>query len=268
MNRFFSDRINGIYRISTTPFQRKSCYIRAVSRGLLIPLILLILLKTPPPAGAQGKAKKREKPPIAERITDSVYRVGGALVDTQARTVTCKGAVNMDDGAIEYLAVSPKGKLHESLLKIEVRPLHLQVALLLLELEPKNVLQRQGDNAAPQGAPIEIRIRWRDKSGTWSEARAEEMVVAMPGRKPMAAQPWVFTGSRILKEGFQADLEGSLVAVWHDPAALMDHTSPNGGNNAYVVNGKRTPKRGTPVEFVIRALPPAPKENETTERKP
>ena len=86
-------------------------------------------------------------------------------MDTQARTVTCKGVINMDEGAIEYLAVAPGGKTHESLLRVDVRPLHLQVALLMLDLEPKNVLKFQGDPATPQGAPVEIKVRWRDLKG-------------------------------------------------------------------------------------------------------
>jgi hypothetical protein len=166
----------------------------------------------------------------------------------------------MDSGPIEYLAVAPNGKLHESLLRVDARPLHLQVALLLLGLEPKNVLKRQGDRATPQGAPVEIRIRWRNAQGEPQEVRAEAWIVAMPGSKPMPDTAWVFTGSRILKEGFEADLEKSLVAVWHDPAAILDNPLPGGANNAYMVNAKRVPKRGTPVELVFRAgpLPPAP----------
>jgi len=193
-----------------------------------------------------------------EKITDSLYRIGKALVDTRARTVTCTGEINMDSGAIEYLAVAPLGKTHESLLRIDVRPLHLQVALLLLGLEPKNVLERQGEKKTPQGAPIEIRVRWRDKAGKQRDVRAEELIAELPGSKPMVRHDWLFTGSRIVKEGFEADLEKSLVAVWHDPAALLDNPLPGGGSNAYIVNARTVPKRGTPVEFVLHAVEIAP----------
>ncbi|HZO86764.1 MAG TPA: YdjY domain-containing protein [Chthonomonadaceae bacterium] len=217
---------------------------------------------------AQKAPKPKEKLPPAERITDTLYRVGKAMVDTAERTVTCRGEINMDNGPIEYLAVAPHGKTHESLLAVEVRPLHLQVALLLLGLEPKNVLKRQGDKATPQGDPVEIRVRWRDTNGNTQDVRAEELVAQMPGSKPMPPHPWVFTGSRILKEGFEADLDKSLVAVWHDPAAILDNPLPGGGNNAYVVNAKRTPRRGTPVEFVLKALTPAPSRQETKSQEP
>jgi hypothetical protein len=207
-------------------------------------------------AFAQGAKKPPEKPPV-ERITEHVYRIGTAVVDTAARTVTCPAEINMDEGPIEYLAVAPKGKLHESLLRVDVRPLYLQLGLLMLNLEPKNVLKAQGDKTTPQGDPVEIRVRWRDAQGTQQDVRAEELIAEMPGEKVMAKHDWVFTGSRILKEvGFEADVSKSLVAVWHDPAAILDNPLPGGADNAYIVNTKRVPKRGTRVEFLIKAVHP------------
>jgi hypothetical protein len=175
------------------------------------------------------------------------------MVDTQERTVTCPGVVNMDAGAIEYLAVAPGGKTHESLLRVDVRPLHLQVGLLLLGLEPKNVLRAQGEKKTPEGAAVELWIRWRDGQGKAQEVRAEEWIVEMPKGNPLATGSWVFTGSRILKEGFEADLAKSLIAVWHDPAAILDNPRPGGGSNFHAVHPKRVPKRGTRVELIIKA---------------
>ena len=196
-----------------------------------------------------------QKPPVVERITDRVFRVGAITVDTAARTATCPGEINMDAGAVEYLAVAPGGKLHESLLRVDARPLHLQVALLLLGLEPKNVLQAQGESKIPEGDQVEIRVRWRDANGDAQEVRAESLLVSGPKNLPMPDHAWVFTGSRILKEGFEGDIAKSLAAIWHDPAALLDNPLPTGANNVWAVNPKRTPKRGTPIEFIIKALP-------------
>jgi hypothetical protein len=206
-----------------------------------------------------GVAHARQTAPV-ERITDHLVRIGKLLVDTQARTITCPAEINMDSGSVEYLAVAPQGKTHESLLRVDVRPLHLQVALLMLDLTPKNVLKVQGDRATPQGAPVEILVRWRDSQGKQQEVRAESLLVEdRPGsKKAMPAHIWVFTGSRIIKEGFEADLEKSLVAIWHDPAAILDNPLASGGVNDWVVNAARTPKRGTAVEMVIKAAPPVP----------
>jgi hypothetical protein len=204
-------------------------------------------------APAPPKPHGGTRPPAIEQITEHTFRVGAALVDTKERTVTCPGEINMDEGAIEYLAVAPGGKTHESLLRVDVRPLHLQLALLMLDLDPKNVLTQQGDRTTPQGDPVELRIRWRDADGQEHDVRAEELIADGTPTTPMPRHDWVFTGSRILKQGFQADLEKSLVAVWHDPAAILDNPLPGGGNNAYLVNPKRTPKRGTRVELILHA---------------
>jgi len=224
-------------------------------------LLLIGLLEGGPilaEAQTKGKTGKAEKPPQVEKITENVYRVGAVTVDTLARTVTCKGVINMDEGAIEYLAVAPGGKTHESLLRIDVRPLHLQVALLMLDLEPKNVLKYQGDPTTPQGPPMEIKVRWRDLKGAEQEVRAEELMVDMPSKRPIPANRWVFTGSRIIKEGFEADLAKSLVAVYHDPAAILDNPLPGGVTNSYIINTKRVPKHGTAVDVILKALPPTP----------
>ena len=209
-----------------------------------------------------------QKPPVVERITDRVFRVGAVTVDTAAKTATCSGEINMDAGAVEYLAVAAGGKLHESLLRVEARPLHLQVALLLLGLEPKNVLSAQGEAKIPQGDPVEIWIRWHDANDETKEVRAESLLVSGPKDAPMPDHTWVFTGSRILKEGFEGDIAKSLVAIWYDPAALLDNPLPSGANNVWSVNPKRTPKRGTPIEFIIKALSkPAPKPETKAEVK-
>lgn len=212
----------------------------------------LTFVMAPQPPAKATKTPRAALPPAAEQITDHTYRIGAALVDTAARTIICPGEINMDEGSIEYLAVAPGGKTHESLLRVNVRPLHLQVALLMLDLEPKNVLKTQGDPRAPQGDPVDLLVRWRTPSGEKREVRAEEMVIDGAVSKPMPRLSWVFTGSRIARQGFQADLEKSLVAVWHDPTAILDNPLP-GGNNAYLVNSRATPRRGTRIEFVVRA---------------
>ena len=227
--------------------------------ALLVGLMPRVSAVQKPSIRPQNKAGKTDRPPAIEQITEHTYRVGAALVDTQERTVTCPGEINVDEGAIEYLAVAPGGKTHESLLRIDVRPLHFQLALLMLDLEPKNILAQQGDKGTPQGDSVEVRIRWKDRDGLVHDARAEEMVSEGTIATAMPKHDWVFTGSRVLKQGFQADLEKSLVAVWHDPAAIMDNPLPGGGNNAYIVNSKRAPKRGTHIEMIVRAVVPAAK---------
>ena len=79
--------------------------------------------------------QSRTAPPEAVRLGEGRYRIGRLEVDTEKREVTIRGWVNMSAGLIEYLACSAGGKLHESILVLDAKPIHLQVALILLGLE-------------------------------------------------------------------------------------------------------------------------------------
>jgi len=200
-------------------------------------------------------AASKPAPPAVERITDSLYRIGKVMVDTKARTVTVPGVVNMSRGPVEYLAVAAGGKLHESVLRVNVRPLYVQLGLILLDLDPVNKLKFQGDAAEPGGPMLRVDVLWRDISGSEHRMPAEDLLLVKgkPWPRSKAAQTaWSFTGSRITRQsGFLADLEKSVIAVWHDPAAVIDNATIHGGENTHEVS-LNCPPVGTLVELVIQ----------------
>ncbi len=223
-------------------------------KGLYFVLALLLIGPAGKSSGAciaRDAPTQVQKSPPVEKITDHLFRIGKLIVDTHERTVSCKASVNMDHGAIEYLAVAPGGKLHESLLKVDIIPLHLQLALLMLNLEPANNLKYQGDQTTPRGAQVLIELQWRDHNGNVHRVRAEDLILDTVSNSPMALHSWSFTGSRILKEvGFEADFERSLVAVWHDPAAIIDNPLPGGADNRYAV-WHACPPVGTQLDIIM-----------------
>lgn len=216
-----------------------------------------------------AEAPPPQLPPEAERISENVYRIGRVLLDTKARSVTCSGKVNLQKGPIEYLAVTPTGKRHESVLVLELEPMHLQVALLVLGLEPGGNLRRQGDTQPPKGAPVEIEMRW-ETGGKERAARLEELAWDIPKRRPMEHADWIFTGSKITDAGFAASLEGSLIASYRDPYAILNNPRATGADDTvYKVNERIVPPRGTPVTLVLRpATPPGERLPAEEERRP
>ena len=95
--------------------------------------------------------------PVIQKVRDGVFQVGNVTVDKNQGQVTTTGEINMAEGLLEYLACGPMGKLHESLLKMDVQPFHLQVALLLLGLEPgSKPLDHQGASGVPEGDPVQL----------------------------------------------------------------------------------------------------------------
>jgi hypothetical protein len=189
--------------------------------------------------------------PEVEKITENVYRVGQVVLDMKARSVVAQGRVNMRKGIIEYLAVAPEGKRHESVLILDADPLHLQVALLLLGLEPGGGLSLQGDTSAPRGPGLVARVRWRAE-GRERETRLEEFAWDIPRRRPMEAISWIFSGLNS-PEPRLAAAEGSLIASYRDPKAVLNNPLPTGADDTvYKANERLVPPVGTSVTVTLR----------------
>lgn len=201
----------------------------------------------------QGEPEKSE-PPVIRKIADGIFRVGGVTVNKNKQFVSVDGAVNMDDGLVEYLACGPRGKLHESVLVLHAQPYHLQVALLLLGLEPgDNPLDRQGGSGVPDGDPVDIWVAWRSADKKEIRQRAEELIFNIKKKKTMPRTHWIFCGSQIIDGRFIAQVEQSIIATYHDPFAMFDHPLATGTDDTlYHANKRKVPPIGTPVTLVIQ----------------
>ena len=213
----------------------------------------------PPAAQAQpaahGPGIQGEQTPVIEKLANGRYRVGEIMVDKGERAITFPAQVNMDQGLLEYLIVHDRGKTHESLLRTKVEPYNLQIAFLLLGYQGTGQrLARQGDPAKPGGEPVSITITAIAGQRPVVIA-AERWLVNKFGAdlKDVTAIDWVFSGSFLDHGRFLAQETGSIVSIWHDPAAMMDNASPGGeSNRIWFVKQGAVPPVGTPVQVSIR----------------
>lgn len=213
-------------------------------------------LETPPlPVGVDVPARSaNETKPLVERIDANLYRVGDVVVDTKDRAVTFPAKVNLTQGILEVLICTEYGKTHESLFSTRVKPLHLNVALLMLGLEGGHAVKYQGDPTKPEGSPVEIWVKVKEDEKE-RLVRAEDWVYNTHARRPMLRTPWVYVGSVLTPDGFMAQREGQIVTTFHDPFALIDNPLPGGGDDTvYVVHTKAVPPVGTPVTVVFKAV--------------
>jgi hypothetical protein len=158
----------------------------------------------------------------------------------------------MRKGVIEYLAVPPDGKRHESVLVLDASPVHLQVALLLLNLDPKGGLRYQGDTQLPLGDGVEVRAQWRTAKSAQRVVRLEEFAWDIPRRRPMEPHPWIFTGARTKDPALM-----SFIATYRDPDAILNNPLAAGSDDTvYKANERLLPPVGTRVTLVIKAVAP------------
>lgn len=188
------------------------------------------------------------------------------------KRVEISGSVCLDAGGpLEYLLVTTTGKTHESLFKANLEPKHLQIALLSIGcVGGRKGPKYQGDSAQPTGTPLQILVRFKNSKGKLITRPAEDFVYCNPTKTSMKNEAWVFTGSRFLKmpgddrEIFASSIEGSLIAIYHDPDAVIDNRDKFGDDDtAYTVNENLTPRADTPVTIII-----TPKKSELQPRKP
>ena len=207
-------------------------------------------------------------PPSIREIAPGVLQIGGVKLEKKTRRVSFPAKLNMTDGPLEYLLVTGVGKLHESLLRTDIGPHHLQVAMLLLGAKGMQVAPLTN---APAGGPITqelggrnpplpgdavlVEVAWT-QNGKAHRKPAEELIYNKRTQKPMARGPFTFTGSRIWQGKFIAETEGSIIALITDPDAVFNNPRPDRDTDeAWVVRNQDVPPLDTSVEVSITLEP-------------
>ncbi|KAF0177671.1 MAG: hypothetical protein FD161_2315 [Limisphaerales bacterium] len=236
-----------------------------------LPLLcaLVISLSAQQPPGLP--AEKPPTPPSIREVSPGVFQVGGVKLEKAARRVSLPAKLNMTDGPLEYLLVTGQGKLHESVLKTDIAPHHLQVAMLLLGAKGMQaapltnapaggpITQSPAGERNPPlpGEPVLVEVTWT-QDGKPQRRRIEELVFNKRAKEPMSKGPFTFTGSRVWQGKFIAQTEGSVIALITDLDAVFNHSRPNrDADDTWVVRKQDVPPLDTVVEVSITLLPAA-----------
>lgn len=185
--------------------------------------------------------------------TNAPASIGSVTLDAGARTVRMPGWVNQTSGIVELLACGPRGKTHESVLVLDVNPLDLQTALLLLNLKPplSAATASEPGREPPAGPPVRLLIQWQE-NGSNRSVRAETLLYDTRTRGPLPNTHWIFSGSTEESGRFMALAEESIVATYWDPWAIINLPLPCGANDELlIVNTNTVPPLETPVTLTI-----------------
>ncbi|MGA1863828.1 MAG: YdjY domain-containing protein [bacterium] len=196
-----------------------------------------------------------DKKSSIQQIGPDKYEIGNVILDKNKREIFISGSINMQNGLVEYLACHEEvGKLHESVLKMDAKPSDIQVALLLLGFKNDNNLKYQGDPTIPEGDSLDIFAEWELPDKNKKRVRAEELVFDKQNNKTMQRTHWVFTGSQIVDGQYMADTDGSIIATFRDPFAIINNPLPSGADDTiYFSNDKLLPPKDTQVQLIIKA---------------
>ena len=181
-----------------------------------------------------------------------VVQLPGLRVHAETKLVEAAGHIALTNGILEFFAVEAGGRDYESLVTLTCRPSALKFALLLVGCP-------EGET---NGAPLRIEIEW-ESGGKTNQLPVEALLLDRRTGQAPARLPWIFSGSYFSldlsgsNQVFTADLEQAHVALWWQPAALINvrATAGNpyrGDDEGYAVNSQRVPPVGTPITLSLR----------------
>ncbi len=190
------------------------------------------------------------------QLSPGVVMVGNIKVFVKERRFEVPGKVTLRPGEIiEYLAVAPQGKTHETVFTLNTSSVHFRLALTMAGVMPASVTKGKTAPVTPQTS-VGIAVRVSDKPGA-KEIPATAFTVNRATGKPLAHKAWQMAGFE-RKWEVAALQNHQLVATRYDPIALVNSTkdtgNPYAGKKIGLAVSKKVPAVGTKVTLVFRSL--------------
>lgn len=184
-------------------------------------------------------------------------RPGAMALDAPRRSLSFAAVMNLAEGPIEVVIATPKGRLHEALLKTEVNPLVLQSALYALRL---NNGPRLLDSTGRRGDLVDIDIEYVNAAGAVVREPVESWIRDTRTGERLQRAGWVFVGS-VMRDGlFLAEEEGNICINYSVGSTILDCPDPQSlEDTLHVVEPRQAePGLGGAVRVILtarRALP-------------
>ena len=188
----------------------------------------------------------------------NTFAVGKVTFDKQTRIVTIPARVNPGQSVIEYALVTETGKTHESLLITEVQPRQVHLACLLLGLgQGKLIGGPDQPEIVPATNAVQVEVTWEKRGRPARYPLAQLVALRKLGSDevtgPLAEGAWFYNGSEFGPEGFRAEMEGSIISLIRDPAALVNNPRATRDNDdLHAPNKELLPKEGAAVKVILR----------------
>lgn len=259
-----------MHSISTPAWKFRFSALRSALKALTCPWIAAATIFSAASLGAEPE--KEFSPP--KEVAPGIFEIGSVRLDKNTRTVAFPAKVQMTDGLLEYLLVTPEGPVHESLLVSDAKPQDVHIAMLLLGAKG---MERKENNKEPEridagflakapkltGDRIFLSVKWKDADGKEHTTPPERWItrkvfVTRKPTKEVAAEdgPWLYTGSYFYENRFIAQMDGTFAALVTFPGALINNPREGSNNDQnWFANTKAVPPAGTPLEFSIKLEP-------------
>jgi len=236
----------------------------------------------PPTAPLRADAARHAAPPPASKA-ESIpeLKFPGLTINARERCIDVDATVCLSEGALELIACTKGGKVHESIVAVEARPSHIHTALLLLGANngtpamrrPVNEAQTRWVDIPPTGDLIDVFLEFNNAEGKPVERPIGDFIrrtnrdgVARTKSEPEANKvqsiphAFVFAGSHLKDRGdgprgYLADISGHVISMCtfgDELLCLPEIHSHQQGALTWEIDPTHLPKKGTPVTLRLR----------------
>ena len=191
--------------------------------------------------------KNHSSLPEITKITEGVFKFGGAKINQKLRFIEFNAISNQRNGLIEYALVHESGKVHESLFRTKLRPQILHTCLLLLKhpKEQRFFKNLWAENPKPldfSKSVLKTEVFW-EINGTKYTHSLEELTLNSQDKRALNDGVFIFTGSKQIDGTYLAELSGSMIAVYADEEAVINSMAHDSNNDdVWVANLKDMPE--------------------------
>ena len=215
-----------------------------------------MLIFAQPSAIQQAEALKELLPGI--RVGDGVVEFDGAVA------IDCHH-LETPDVFLEMLVTAPDSREHESLVVASIKPSLLHAALLAGGFEPGSPMTRSdlGKQVPAHGGQVQVFVAVVEQGTVGEFVPIEAWVSHIDSDETLDAQAsWsglVFAGSILNKNGYAADLAGTLISLTSfgdeviAPAWTISHQAEV-DEPVWIANKELVPKQATPIRVRIEMI--------------
>jgi hypothetical protein len=215
---------------------------------MLRPLIALVFLLTTlahlpaqdaaapkPDAKAQLEAAQK----LVKQLSPGVFDLNGIQITTATRELRIPCDILHQKLPIEYALCHENGeKVHETILETKVKPIQIQLALLLAHYQPATLLA--------------IHVEWKDGDKTKNVPLSDFIQDIDKRKTPPDLDTWIFNGSLIDQSGFVAEQTGSIISTYVDRAAIINSAAKgNQRDDLWISMPANIPPEETKVTLII-----------------
>ena len=193
----------------------------------------------------------------ADPTTQPAGKLPHIAVDVKRKEIRVDCEAVKADYPLEFLAVVTNTNEYEALVRSEVKPSDLHLALLLIGLTPGQPIHYSESTKTwqpPTGPPVDIWFEYQ-KDGREMKVPAYRWMRDVKTKKEAPPMTWVFTGSKVMdNNSYAADATGSLIGVINNELSVLDVPALKSRAleaRDYERNSDTMPATGTAVTMVL-----------------